>query len=69
MNKATSIALLAVGVVLVVFGMNASDSVGSDLSRAFTGAPTDKTIWLLVGGIIAGIIGLFGLVGGPRSNH
>lgn len=69
MNKATSIALLAVGVVLVVFGLNASDSVGSDLSRAFTGAPTDKTIWLLVGGIIAGIIGLFGLVGGTRSNH
>jgi hypothetical protein len=69
MNKATSIALLAIGIVLFIFGMNASDSVGSDLSRAFTGAPTDKTIWLLIGGIVAGIVGLFGLVGGARSNH
>lgn len=69
MNKATSIALLAIGIVLFIFGMNASDSVGSDLSRAFTGAPTDKTIWLLIGGIVAGIVGLFGLVSGARSNR
>ncbi len=69
MNKATSLALLAVGIVLFIFGMNASDSAGSEISRAFTGAPTDKTIWLLIGGIVAGIVGLFGLVGGARSNR
>lgn len=67
MNKPLSLALLIVGCVLVGFGLNASDSVGSDLSRAVTGAPTDKTIWLLIGGIMAGVIGLFGLFRGSKS--
>jgi len=66
MNKPISIALLIVGCVLVVYGLSASDSIGSDVSRAVTGAPTDKTIWLLVGGIAAGVIGLFGLFRGSK---
>jgi hypothetical protein len=57
MNKGIGIALLVVGVVLIVFGLNASDSVSSNVSRAFTGAPTNKTLWLLVGGSAAAIIG------------
>lgn len=68
MNKPISIALLIVGCVLVVYGLNASDSIGSDVSRAVTGAPTDKTIWLLVGGIVAAVIGLFGLFRGSKSH-
>ena len=63
MNKALSLVLLIVGIVLIVYGTNASHSVGSDVSRAVTGTPTDKTIWLLVGGIVAagfGVLGLFG---------
>ena len=68
MNKPVSIALLIIGCVLVVYGINASNSVGSDVSRAFTGAPTDKTVWLLVGGILAGITGLFGLFRGSKSS-
>lgn len=68
MNKAISLALLAVGIVLFIYGMNASDSVGSGISRAVTGAPTDRTIWLLIGGIVAGIVGLFGLIGGSKSS-
>jgi hypothetical protein len=57
MNKAIGIALLAVGIALIVFGINASDSVSSDVSRFFTGHPTDKSMWLLLGGIAATIIG------------
>jgi hypothetical protein len=57
MNKAVGIALLAVGIALIVFGINASDSVSSDVSRFFTGHPTDKSMWLLIGGIAATIIG------------
>lgn len=51
------IALLIVGIVLLVYGFNASDSVSSHVSRAFTGAPTNKTVWLLVGGIASAIVG------------
>ena len=50
--------MLVVGVVLMIFGMNASASVGSRLSELFTGAPSDRTIWLLVVGVAAIIIGL-----------
>lgn len=57
MNKALSIALLIVGVVLLIFGLNAHDSLASSAKEAVTGAPTDKSIWLIVLGIIGIIVG------------
>jgi hypothetical protein len=57
MNKAVGIALLAVGIALIIFGINATDSFSSDVSRFFTGHPTDKSMWLLLGGIAATVIG------------
>ena len=57
MNKGIGLALLAVGIVMIVFGMNATDSFSSEVSRFFTGSPTDKSIWLLLGGIAATIVG------------
>ncbi|HTR43879.1 MAG TPA: DUF3185 family protein [Pseudomonadales bacterium] len=57
MNKAIGIALLVVGVVLIVYGIDASNSAGSALSRTFSGTPTNKTLWLLLGGIGAAIAG------------
>jgi hypothetical protein len=60
MNKIVSMAVLAGGIVLIVIGVHATNSFSSDASRFFTGSPTDKTMWLLVGGIIAAIVGLAG---------
>ena len=57
MNKVIGIALVAAGIALIVFGINASDSVGSDFSRFFTGEPTNKALWLLVGGIVSLVTG------------
>ena len=62
MNRVISLAILAVGIVLVIYGIAASNSFGSDISRFFSGSPTDKTIWLLIGGVVAIIIGLAGLL-------
>jgi hypothetical protein len=59
MNRALGMALLVVGVVLIGLGINASQSTASDFSRFFTGAPTDKSVWLLIGGVVAAIVGLF----------
>ena len=61
MNKGMSVALLVVGVILLAFGFNAYHSASSDVSRFFTGAPTDKALWLLIGGLVAGIVGFLGL--------
>jgi len=66
MNKPLSLALLAGGIVLIVFGVNASNSLGSDVSRFFTGSPTDKAMWLLVGGAVAAVAGLVGLLRGSK---
>jgi hypothetical protein len=68
MNKPLSLALLAGGIVLIIYGLSASDSIGSSFSRLFTGSPTDKTIWLLVGGILAAAIGTGGLMRGSKSS-
>jgi hypothetical protein len=68
MNKLISLAILVVGVVLAIWGFSASDSFSSDVSRFFTGSPTDKTIWLLIGGIVAIVIGLVGLLRGQHKS-
>lgn|GEM_PF-79951 len=67
MNKAISLALLVGGIVLIIYGISASDSLSSSFSRFFTGSPTDKTMWLLIGGIVAAAVGLFGLFRGSKS--
>jgi hypothetical protein len=66
MNKAISIALLAGGIVLIVVGVNATKSFSSDVSRFFTGSPTDKAVWMLLGGIVAAAMGLFGVTRASR---
>jgi LPXTG-motif cell wall-anchored protein len=55
-----------VGVVLIIFGMQASASLGSRLSELFTGTPSDRTIWLLILGVVAAIVGLGLLLVGRR---
>jgi Protein of unknown function (DUF3185) len=57
MNKPIGIALLVLGVILLIFGINASNSFGSSVSNFFTGSPTDKSIWLLLGGVVSLILG------------
>jgi hypothetical protein len=64
MNKAVSLALLAGGILLLIFGISAARSFSSDISRFFTGAPTDKALWMLIGGVVLSIVGVVGLLRG-----
>jgi hypothetical protein len=64
MNKALSLALLAGGILLIIFGVSASNSFGSDVSRFFTGSPTDRAIWMLIGGVVMSVVGMVGLMRG-----
>jgi hypothetical protein len=68
MQRIAGIALLAVGILLALWGANASNSVGSSFSKLFTGAPTDKSILLLVGGIVVAIAGA-GMAWFPRGDR
>lgn len=67
MNKIISLALLIGGIVLIAYGISASESFGSDVSRFFTGNTTDKAMWLLIGGIVAAGIGGAGLARGSKT--
>lgn len=67
MNKSISLALLVVGIAFIIIGINATDSFSSDVSRFFTGSPTDKAIWMLIGGIAASIVGAVGLTRGSSA--
>jgi uncharacterized membrane protein YidH (DUF202 family) len=68
MTKAISIALIVGGVVLLYFGGQAFHSLSSDVSRVFTGSPTNKAIFLIAGGVVASLAGLIGIAtsGGKR---
>jgi len=57
-NRIIGIALLVLGVVLLVFGFNATQSVGEEISEAFTGRFSDETMWYLIGGAVAAVLGL-----------
>jgi hypothetical protein len=57
MNKPFGLALLVAGVILIASGYNASQSFSSDVSRFFTGAATNKAMWMLVGGAVTAILG------------
>jgi hypothetical protein len=57
MPRIAGIVLLVVGVILLVMGLNEQDSLASHLSKFFTGNPTDRAVWLLIGGVAALITG------------
>jgi hypothetical protein len=57
MNKAIGLALLAIGIALIIYGIDASHATSSTLSRTFGETPTNKTMWLLVSGIGSAMAG------------
>jgi hypothetical protein len=59
MSRRTSGIVLIVGLVVLLLGLNASESFSSEMSEAFSGAPSDKALWLLiVGGLLTAIGGI-----------
>jgi hypothetical protein len=68
MNKILPLALLSGGVLLLVLGIFATDSFSSDVSRFFTGSPTNKAVWMLLGGAVATVVGLTLTLRNPRQD-
>lgn len=57
--KVIGIVLLVVGIALLLFGWNASQSLGDQVTETFTGRFTDETMWYLIGGAAAAAAGVF----------
>lgn len=68
MNKAIALGLLAAGLALTLFGVGEMNSLTSDLSRIFTGAPTDRSIWMTAGGIALMVSGFAGFLFSARRS-
>jgi multisubunit Na+/H+ antiporter MnhB subunit len=68
MNNIAGLAILALGIVLLIFGFNESHSFSSDVSRTFTGNPTDRSMWLIIGGAVAVIAGIAVALTGRRRS-
>ena len=61
MSRQISVAVLAVGILLLILGLIAYDSTSSDISQFFTGSPSDRATWMLAGGFIGTALGLVSL--------
>ena len=70
MKTIVGAALLAAGAVLLFWGISASDSAASEISEFFRGQPTDRAMWLIVGGVVSAVAGLAALlIPGRRASH
>jgi len=58
-SKLIGIVLLALGAILLYFGINATESAGEEISEALTGKYSDETMMYLIGGGVAAVAGLY----------
>lgn len=58
MQKGIGVILIVVGVLLLVWGHDVGNSIGSQFTKAFTGAPIEKARNLYISGTVSGLLGL-----------
>lgn len=58
-SKLIGIALLALGLILLYFGISATNAPVEEIGEALTGKYSDNTMMYLVGGGVAAVAGLF----------
>jgi len=51
MNRLLGLVVLAIGIVLLGFGINASQAVTEKVMEGVSGRYTDQTMWYILGGI------------------
>lgn len=68
MIRIIGLVLIAVGITLLIFGYNASQTVGEQIVEGFTGRFTNQTMMYLIGGIAALVGGAaLAIWGGRRA--
>jgi drug/metabolite transporter (DMT)-like permease len=59
MQKIIGVISLVIGVLLLVWGHDITQSVDSQVKQIFTGAPTDRATYYYIAGAALGLFGLF----------
>ncbi|MCB9897895.1 MAG: DUF3185 family protein [Planctomycetes bacterium] len=62
-----ALVLLAAGITLLVWGFSASDSLSSQTSQLFQGAPSNKAMALMVSGGVIAALGLLSMLRRPTT--
>lgn len=58
-NQLVGIVLVVLGIILLYFGWQASQSMTDQVTESFTGRFTDSTMWYIIGGAAALAAGAF----------
>jgi amino acid transporter len=66
-QRIAGVVLLVVGVLLLIIGMNASNSLADQVSQTFTGRFTQGTTWYIIGGVASALLGLLLVFVGVRG--
>ncbi len=64
--RIAGIVMLVVGLILLYFGWQASDSFGEQVHETLTGRFSDETMWYLIGGGALSVGGLLLAMFGKR---
>ncbi|MEY6432898.1 DUF3185 family protein [Thioalkalicoccus limnaeus] len=68
-NRILALVLLVVGLILLFFAYQGSQSLGDQVTEAVTGRFTDSTIWFLILGAASAVAGLGLLMFGKSASH
>lgn len=68
-NKILAIVLLVVGLILLFFAYQSSQSLGDQVTEAVTGRFTDSTIWFLILGAASSAAGVGMLLFGKSASN
>lgn len=56
--RVLGVVLFAAGVVLLVFGINSTDTLTEKAVEKTTGKYTDETMWYIIGGVVCAVAGV-----------
>jgi uncharacterized membrane protein len=65
-SKIIGLALLLVGIILAYYGYQEGESLVSTVKESITGSPTDRSIALMVAGVITAAVGAGLILRGKR---
>lgn len=68
-NRTLAMVFLAVGLVLLFFAYQSSQSMGDQITESLTGRFTDSTIWFLIIGTASAVAGAGMLLFGRSARH
>lgn len=58
-RKLTGLILIVVGLIMLFFGWQGSESIGDQLTESLTGRFTDQTMILIIAGAVSLIAGIY----------